>query len=72
LATLAVMWEHRDNAAGASEENEDSSGRETVRKETNSIKYDTEHLSSGFSNIDIHGEERPQCLFCMKICGAAA
>jgi hypothetical protein len=30
-------------------------------------KYDKKHLSSGFTNINVDEENRPQCLFCMKI-----
>jgi len=41
-----------------------------VKQKSNFRKYDEICLSFGFIDIDIDGEERPQCLFCTKFLDA--
>jgi hypothetical protein len=50
------------NKAGSSEDNEVSSNRETACKNPKCRKYNTKYMSIGFINIDVYGEQRPQCL----------
>jgi hypothetical protein len=50
-----------------SKDNEASSSRETVYETPKYEKYDTKYLSSGFTYIDVDGEERPQCQIYIKI-----
>jgi hypothetical protein len=51
----------RDNEAGSNKGNENSSCIETVCK-TSKWLNKMQNKSFGFTNIDVDGEERPQCL----------
>jgi hypothetical protein len=67
VATLAVMdkllsgckGKDRNKKTDSSKENEASSSREMLCKKPKCRKYDTKYLSTGFTNINADGDERP-------------
>jgi hypothetical protein len=47
-------------------ESKSSTSGKSVKKRKNK-KYDDSYLDSGFTSIEVEGEERPQCVLCMNV-----
>jgi hypothetical protein len=53
----------------ADKESMSSTSGATVKKRKYR-KYDDSYLEFGFTSTEINGEERPQCVLCMKVLAA--